>query len=69
VQDHVVDAVRLRGAPDYDIKLCTRAGRKKVCTERGEVRAGHHAARRKAQVALASGGTRGSQGVQEERAV
>ena len=30
MQDHVVDAVWLRGAPDHDIEPFTRTGRKKV---------------------------------------
>ena len=69
VQYHVVDAMRLRRAPDHNIEPCTRAGRKEVCAERREVRAGHHAARRGAQVVLAAGGTRWSWGAQEERTV
>lgn len=69
MQDHIVDAVRLRRAPDHDIEPCARTGRKEVCTERGEVRAGHHAARRRAQVGLAAGGTWGSRRAQEECAV
>ena len=38
MQEHVVNALQLRGAADQDIKLCKRAGHKQVCTVRGEVR-------------------------------
>ncbi len=69
MQEHVVDAVRLRGTPDHDVEPCACAGRKEVCAECGEVRAGHHAARRRAQVVLAAGRAWGSRGAQEERAI
>ena len=36
MQDHVVNAVQPHGALDYDIELCTHAGRKEVCTEWGD---------------------------------
>ena len=69
MQEHVVDAVRLRGTPDHDVEPCARAGRKEVCAERGKVRAGHHTPWRGAQVVLAAGGAWGSRGAQEERAI
>ena len=69
MQNHIIDAVRLRRAPDHNVEPCARRGREEVCTERGEVRAWHHAARRRAQVGLAACGTRGTRGAQEECAV
>jgi hypothetical protein len=67
--DHVVDAVRLRRAPDHDVEPCARAGRKEVRTKGREVWAGHYAAWRRAQVRLATGCARRSWGTQEECAV
>ena len=64
--DHVVDAVRLRRAPDHDVEPCARARRKEVRTKGGEVRAGQHAAWHRAWVGLATGRTRRSWGAQEQ---
>jgi hypothetical protein len=69
MQDHVVDAVRLRRAPDHNVEPFTRAWRKEVRAECGEVRPGHHAARCRTKRVLATGGARRSWGAQEERAV
>jgi len=64
MQDHILDAMRLRRAPYHDFKPRTRAWCKEVLAECGQVRAGHHAAWCGAQMRMAAGGARWSRRAQ-----
>jgi hypothetical protein len=66
---HILDAMRLRRAPDHNIEPSTRLRRKKVRAEGGQVRAGHDAARGGVRLVLATAGLGGTWGAEKERAV
>ena len=69
MRHHIFDAVRLRRAPDHDVEPSARLRRKEIRAKRGEIRAGHDAARCRVLVVLAAIGPGDSRGAEEEAAV
>jgi len=71
MQHHILDAVRLRRAPDHDVEPSARLRRKDICAKSGEIGAGHDAAggRVLMVVVVAAIGLGDSRGAEEEAAV
>ena|SRR5260221_3738823 len=71
MQDHILDAVGLRRAPDHDVEPSAGLGRKEIRAKGGEIRTGHDAARCRVLmlVVVAAIGLGNSRGAEEEAAV
>lgn len=69
MQHHILDAVRLCGAPDHDVEPCASLRREEIRAKSSKVRSAHDAARGRVRQVLAAEGLGGTRGAEEERAV